>query len=225
MSDGWAVIESDPRGVVSAAKDGRARIGRPGEYFMPVRGGVPPAPGEKVNLIARLDHLEVDRGIWWAFTEPPPEQPIGRIYLNVRPATAALAVREATLALSLFSYQLKCPILASACDRVDAVVIYHARAERDDALAALSHRWSSLGPLLDRAVPPLTCMVGPGLSWADDVDEQQSYGASRCQALAVAIDRAAPTWASMGLDERVTLLVDGLRAAGIDAQSPWRADR
>jgi hypothetical protein len=220
---GWTATGTDPRGVVSAVKGDRVRVLRPGEYIMSVRPGAPPAPGEPVESVARLDHLDADAGIWWAFTDPPPAPPLGRVYLDVRPATAARAVRELTTAVDGLAYQFKCPVVATALERVDAIVLYHERPARANVLAALIGRWPTLGGLLDPAVPPLTCLVRPGLSWADDVDDQRSYGENRCYAIAAAIDRAAATWAGMAASERVGLLLDELRAQGIDPQRPWEA--
>jgi hypothetical protein len=221
ISDGWTVLGSDPRGIVSVANGEDARLARPGEYLSSLRPGVPPAPGEPVALIARRDHLDAVTGLWWTFGEPP-LPPIGRVYLDTRPTTLALAVHEATAALAPFPYQLKCPVLMEASERVDAVVIYHRRADRDAVLQALLDR-PALSRLLDPAVPPLTCPVRPGLAWADDVEQQRSFGESRCHTLAGAIRAAATTWASAPRDQRLALLVAALRDAGVDVQRPWKA--
>jgi hypothetical protein len=221
VAEGWTVTASDPRGTVTAAKDGVGRMLRPGEYAMPLRPGVPPAPGEPIAPVARLDHLDAERGIWWTFGEPAPVRPFGRVYLDVRPATAARAIHEVTEALAGIPFQLKCPVLAVACQRVDAVVLYHQRTDRDRVLAVLVDRWSRLGPLLDPAVPPLTCPVRPGLAWADDVAEQESYGENRCKAIAAAIDGASKVWPSIGIDARRSLLAKALSTAGIDPEQPW----
>lgn len=220
-STGWVVMSSDPRGVVSAARGEQARILRPGEYAKPQRTGVPPAPGEQVDAVARLDHLDVDRAVWWAFTDSAPEPPIGRVYLNVRPGTAPRVVHEVTVALAGLAYQLKCPVFVAACERVDAVVLYHERGARDDVIAALGGRWSALGPLLDPAVPPLTCRVQPGLAWADDIGDGSSYGDNRCHVLAAAIHATATTWGALALRERLAVLIAALRDAGVDPQHPW----
>jgi hypothetical protein len=173
--------------------------------------------------VGPLNHLEAERGLWWAFTVPGPEPPIGRIYLDARPATAPRVVHEVTAALLEVPFQLKCPILADACRRVDTVVVYHARGSRDVLLEALGARWPVLGALLDPAVPPLTCHVRPGLAWADDADGGRSYGESRCHALAAAIEGAAATWPTMGHDQRLATLAAALVAAGLDPQRPWEA--
>ena len=126
-------------------------------------------------------------------------------------------VHEVTTALEGLPFQLKCPVLADACERVDAVVLYHARTARDAVLDALLGRWPTLGPLLDPAVPPLTRLLRPGLAWADDVAEEESYGQSRCRVLAAAIDRAAQTWSGMGADQRLATLAAALVDGGLDA--------
>jgi len=221
-AQGWTVTASDPHGVVVAVSEAEQSILRPGEYAMPLRPGVPPAPGEPVEPIARLDHVDAERGLWWAFTNPAPEPPTGRVYLNARPATAPRAVHEVTAALAPFPYQLKCPLQALGCERVDAVVLYHARSIRDDVLRAIAARWTELGPLLDPEVPPLTCPLEPGLAWADDQGDSRSYGESRCQALAAAVDRSGASWAVSGSAERLAVLVEGLRAAGVDPERPWQ---
>ena len=220
---GWVVTGSDPRGLVSVVRDEAVRVLRPGEYVMPLRPGVPPAPGEPVEPVARLDHFDAERALWWTFTDPPPEPPIGRVYFNARPATAPRAVHEITAALVNVAYQLKCPILAAACERVDAIVLYHARSQREAVLAALTSRPPALEALLDPAVPSLTCRVLPGMAIADDVEEGRSFGESRCHLLAGALAAAAATWASLNSQERLAVLLAALDDAGVDPQRPWLA--
>lgn len=221
VPSGWTVMSANPRGFVSAADGEAHRFLRPGEYRMPLRPGMPPAPGEPVEPLGRFDHFDAERATWWSFGERSPEPPLGRLYLNARPATAARAIHEVTAALSAEVYQLKCSVVPQACERVDTIVVYHPRADRGRLLAALSGRWDQLGPLLDPATPPLTRQVRPGLAFADDVGAEHSYGDSRCQALASAIDAAGEEWQASDLDERMGLLLQGLRDAGIDPERPW----
>jgi hypothetical protein len=220
---GWVVTGSAPRGGVTAARDDAVRVLRPGDHVVPVRPGVPPAPGEPVEPVARLDHLDAERGLWWTFSHPQPEPPLGRVYLDVRPATAPRALHEVSAALVGLDvpYQLKCPVAAVACARVDAIVLYHRRGDRDRILAALLARWPALGPLLDSAVPPLTCAARPGLAWVDDPGDGRSYGESRCHALGEGIAAATAAWGEAGVPARVAVLTDALRAGGIDPRRPW----
>jgi hypothetical protein len=226
VSTGWTVRAANPRGALAAVDGERSRTLRPGEYRMPLRPGTPPAPGEPVEPLARADDLDAERGLWWAFGGPGDlEAPIGRLYLNARPATAPRVIREVTAALAPFAHRLKCPILAEAFGRVDAIVAYHERGAREGVLAALAERRERLDPLLDPAVPPLTCPVRPGLAWADDVETGLSYGEARCNALAAAIERAPEDWRARDREGRLELLLAGLREAGVDPQRPWEAGR
>ena len=170
LDDGWLVISAGPDGVVTVRREDRARVLRPGEYLSLGRPGVPPAPGELVAAAARVDRFDPERQLWWAFSSTLPAPPLGRLYLNPRPAGAARTLHEVTAALTGHgvNYQLKCPVSARACRRTDAVVIYHDRDRRDDAVRALLGRWSGTAPWLDAATPPLTRMVAPGFAWADD---------------------------------------------------------
>jgi hypothetical protein len=223
LATGWTVTGSTPRGTLSAVRAAQTRILRPGEYRMPLRPGVPPAPGEPVEPVARLDQFDSERLLWWAFTDPAPQPPLGRVYLDARPATAARAIHELTAALGELPHQFKCPVLARACERVDAIVVYHARGDRERVLDALEGRWPRLGALLDPAVPALTCAVRPGLAWADDLDADHSFGELRCRQLAGAIGAAADAWHTGGPDDRLELLSAGLRAEGVDPHAPWSA--
>jgi hypothetical protein len=217
----WTVTGSTPYGQVSAGKDGAVRLLRPGEYVMALRPGVPAAPGEEVSPTAPVEYVDGERGLWWGFSESPPERPFGRVYLHARPATAARVVHLVSAALRSVPFQLKCPVLPAACLRVDPIVLYHQRAQRRQVLDALTERRDHLRRLLDPAVPPLTCEVDRGIAWADDVDEQRSYGECRCRLLAAAIDANAAVWTTLALDARLALLVRALREAGVDPARPW----
>lgn len=220
---GWTVIAGDPHGSLLATRGEQLRRLRPGDYVAPGRPGAPAAPGEEVIPAAEPDQLDAESWLWWTWSDPGPEPPFGRLYLNARPATAPRAVHEMAHALAGVAFRLKCPIEAAACERVDAIVVYHAHDQRAEALALLSERWAVLGPLLDPAVPALTCAARPGLAWADDVEAERSYGETRCHAVADAAQAAVADWPKLTSEERVALLVAGLRSAGIDPQCPWTA--
>ena len=223
---GWTVTATDPRGTLSAVNGDAARLLRPGDYVMRQRPGVPPAPGERVEPVARLDHLDIERGIWWTFTEPGPEPPIGRLYFDARPATAPRAVHEITAALANLTFQMKCPISVAACARVDAIVLYHPRAARDELIAALFQHWTTLGALLDPAVPPLTCAVRPGVGWADDTPERPLLRREPLPPVRRCDRRSRRI---VGCDGRRRAAADSwsnaLRTAGSDPQCPWVSAR
>lgn len=222
FSPGWVVLACETTGAVRAMAGQRMRWLRPGEYVSQSRPGVPPAPGEQISVVDRLDHVDRERALWWTYSPDEPAPPIGRIYANVRPATSARAIDIAvrTLMSAGVAYQAKIPELAGAARRVDSLVIYHSRSERPAVLDAFGVAQGELKSLLAQECPPLTCEIWPGLSWADDPGNGESFGQSRCAALASAVAGAA-AWNSVGLPERLEVLRSGLDQAGIDPEQPW----
>jgi hypothetical protein len=161
--------------------------------------------------------------MWWAFSSDGPDHPIVRLYFDVRAATAPRVVHVVTGVLVELGvpYRLKCPVLAEAYDRADAMVAYIPRSRREEVVERILDRWSEVGHLLDPAVPMLTCQVRPGLSWADDPGDDRSYGQSRCEILAASIGGASGMWAMLDREERIAHQIEGLRAAGLAPDRPW----
>jgi hypothetical protein len=243
---GTVLVALPPRGASGSADQTLAESRRPAEYVAERAPGVPVAPGERVLACSRRDHLDADHGLWWCFSLEPPRAPFGRLYFDARPATAARVVHVVTEVLHQTGarYQLKCPSPAAAVDRVDAIVVYHERQQREELLAALTARADRLRRLLDPGVPPLTCPVLPGLAWADEeppgedrsgaagagldrpgpdtLAARHSYGESRCLALASALHRTGAAWSGLTRSEQVGVLRDGLVASGINPVAPWQ---
>ncbi|MCM3659982.1 T3SS effector HopA1 family protein [Georgenia satyanarayanai] len=217
----WVVLAAAPDGSVMAQRAETVRQVRSGEYVARARPGVPPAPGELVEVLAPLEMVDAERGLWWTFTDVPPEPPFGRVYLDARAATVGRVVRAVGDALGGTSHQLKCPVLPGGYARVDAVVVYHRRADRPAVLDAL--RNAPLECLLDDPVPPLTCPLGPGVSWADDPGTTLSFGEHVCRALAAGIERSAAGWAAATVEQRTGRLLSALTDAGVDPGTPWEA--
>jgi|tagenome__1003787_1003787.scaffolds.fasta_scaffold20981372_2 hypothetical protein len=219
----WTVMTSDPRGTITARRDADSIVLAPGEYLKPSQPGTPVAPGEQVELVSDADSFESEDGMWWTASANPPAHPHVRFYMNARAATAPRVVAEVTRAFDGLTFQLKCPIDSRAFSRVDAIIVYAAHDDRDELLSRLDAHRHHLSALLDADSPPLTCRVSAGLSWADDVNPQRSYGESRCVLLAEAMSGAAGSWRRLTRPGRLDVLVDGLRDAGVDPTAPWSA--
>ena len=222
LTPGWVVTKVNPSGGVAVMRSGQPRWAASGDYLLRTHPGVPAAPGEPAELTARRDELDADRGLWWTLSDPEPQAAIGRVYFNARAATVPRVVHEITCALDGFAFKMKCPIYPEAYRRVDAVVLYHDRDTREPLLAALTEKWTTLGPLLDPAVPPLTCLVHPGLAVADELGGDLSYGESRCHMLAEAAMAERHEWNAMDTGSRREVLIAGMRSAGMSLAEPWR---
>jgi HopA1 effector protein family len=225
LTSGWVITEANPAGGIVAVRGGRQRFAPPGDYVTGSRRCCPATPGMPVELLARNAELDGERGLWWTFSDEPLSEPIGRIYVNVRAATAPRALREITGALTGFTFRLKCPIYPDSYRRVDALVIYHDRDAREGVLAELTGRWAVLGPLLDPGVPPLTGFVRPGLAVADELGDGRSYGEGRCQLLAGAIAGHRDDWAARSAASRREILAAALTESGASIEQPWQDNR
>ncbi|NYI04395.1 T3SS effector HopA1 family protein [Allostreptomyces psammosilenae] len=238
LEEGWVVVATAPDGSCQVTRDGRWRTVRPGDYVSIPRPGVPVAPGEVVAVRARDDWGSADDE-FWCTADPAggPAPPLGRAYLHVRPDSVGPVLHGITAALAAtgLRYALKCPRDARAYDRVDTLVVYHARDDARRVRAALEALHPALvgQALLRDATPPLARRVGPGLAYADDPEGRPSFGEHRCAALVPGLLAAAAAGVFHGRagdrDRRRDLLVDhllaALRAAGVDPERPWREPR
>lgn len=220
---GWIVVSAAPDGYCQVSKAGRWRSVQPGEYISPLRKGVPPAPGELLEIVRRHDWTDPQTGFWCAQSlDAPPEPPINRAYLDVSAGTVAQVLHEVTARLKRegLRHSLKCPAVAEGYARVDSLVVYYERAHEKQVLALLTDAHDAIGSLLRAPVPPLTLRLAPGLAHAEEPNNGGSFGQSRCHALAGglvdALRRATPR------EELPASLLDGLNAAGIDPCRPWR---
>jgi HopA1 effector protein family len=222
FEDGWVVTASSPDGRCWLAKHGASRLAQPGDYANLTRPGVPPAPGEMVAVVARVDWVDEPSGFWFT-ADPPrgPAPPLSRAYVNVRSDTVAPVLHLLTEALSQagLAYTLKCPRGFDGYARTDAVVVYHERARAHQAQALLGSIAHELGALLQPGTPPLTRQLAPGLAFADDPGGGKSFGEHICAALAPGLWAVAQAGA-IG-EGAVATLLTALETAGINPAKPW----
>lgn len=220
---GWVVSQSAQDGTCVAAKLGQSRQFRPGEYSNLSRLGLPVVPGDALAVCECLQWIDTGTGFWYLQSAAGgPDGAMIRIYFNVGQEGVGFVLRELTEALDALKlrYSLKCPFLAAAYTRVDAVILY---AQRDG--------WPTLQPVVEALAvqlqpylrcdhPPLTLGLAPGVAFAENPDGGVSFGESRCRALAPVV-RAVIEQPVVCKDEACGRLVEGLIAAGIDPQQPW----
>jgi hypothetical protein len=142
-----------------------------------------------------------------------------RLYWHLHPGLAEAFVRATTTALNRARVPFRGKVLDHPAyyDRCDAGVVYvgaHGLAETVDALGAT---WAAVGAELRPQVPAFTKRLGPGVGFADDPADGQSFGMSRCKLIAEGI-AAAP---GAGFVERLASVHARLRAAGVDPERPY----
>lgn len=220
---GWrsaTVVRRGASGVVVTRDDaGRTRAllrGGYGHSRGDERTGLPPEAGEVLVAVPRSGGV-VSEGWWraWGGGWDPRTAPEGTVRIYLRPHVMQLpslvGCLTATLEGRAEPWTMKVTADAANLGRPDAVVVYlTSRAAFDDIVAC------SLGHVRSEPGPPLAAPLAPGVAWADDPGDGQSFGESRCALVAVAMEAAG------GQDEDVFLQTvwDTFVAAGLDPSEP-----
>lgn len=221
---GWRAVSIGRPGELLVARAGERRTVQLPDYVNVDRPAAPVRPGDAVAVSARRDFVDRTDGWWFAdgVGGPAPAAPMVRLYWNC-PASAApevVAALTAALEASSARYSLKCPVTATLFARLDAVVLYlgpDAYLRRRHVLRA-AH--GTIADLLEPATPPFTLRLGRGVSLAEDPGDGQSYGQSRCAAVAAGL--VAGRAANRDTDDELAAAVRReLAAHDIDPDRPW----
>ena len=198
---------SDPTAVVAVGLAGtivtRDAAGVPrahsrGDYVTATHDDEPgqepghePSVGATVRTLAR-GGAHVADGWWrtwgsgWRPSSTTTPTGISRIYLAPRTDRLTTLVRRLTAALADQGapWQVKAGADPVTLSRADGVVVYLP----DDARPTLGEVLVSLaGGLVADRRPPLTCSLAPGIAWAHDPGNGDSFGQTRCAVMAEAL--------------------------------------
>lgn len=220
--DGWLVTAAGPDGSAMVARPGKRRRVAPPDYVNLVRPGVPPAPGETVALPARVDWD--DPAGWWVTESPEhgsPHDSAVRLYWNVGAAGAGAAVGAITRALhrAAWAWALKCPRDAGGYARRDAIVVLAPAGSWTELAPRLQAIHREIGEALRPGVPRLTKQLARGLAVAEDPGAGESFGATRCRALARALVELRAT-GGLSSHDAPDSLAARLPAYGVDPACP-----
>lgn len=224
---GWVALQVMPDNACLAGRGPLTRIVASGDYANVARPGVPVAPGDGLAVLDRLDWVDEPTGFWGARSlEAEPPHPLRRVYWSVAWDRVGDVLRRLVPVLDATGrpWSLKCPTQAAEFARVDSLVVYVAQLDWpafEPPVRALALR---LAPDLRDAVPPLTDPIARGVALADSPGRTQSFGQSRCVALAQGV-RALLARPNIEAPEAVALLKHSLRACAIDPSTPWACDR
>ena len=118
---------------------------------------------------------------------------------------------------------LKCPSRRLKVARVDSLIVYVAQADWPVFEPLVRALAPQLAAYLRDGVPPLTLPIARGVAVSDSPVHTQSFGQSRCVALAAGV-RNLVARARIRTSEAVALLKQSLRARAIDPTRPWLCD-
>jgi hypothetical protein len=145
-----------------------------------------------------------------------------RIYWNVTAVGAISLMRTLTSALNRSGLPFGLKVLRSpdAFTRCDAAVLYLGKPDFDEASEILSDLYAAIAPVLRPYTPSLTKVLAPGVGFAEDPGDGNSFGEHRCQLIAEALVQSRDAGQSLE-SESVACIVRRFAEDGIAIETPY----
>lgn len=220
--EGWVVRETHSMGYCIAGKHNIIREVFPGDYVNASRVGLPPAPGDRITVNTVRYGTDAATGFWHTESASGfPSPPLSRFYFNTSWRNAGFLVKSLSTLLETLAvpYSLKCPNAPHMFNRVDNMVVYIHRSDVATVAPQLIALFAEGPDVLKPIGPCLTKKISSAIFFADDPDEkEQSFGTSRCRALAVGIYNYLQ---QVDQSDGLKVLLLALTENGIDPLTPW----
>lgn len=213
VSQGWTALGPAPQGSVWVGKAGVERA-VPGVLVAP--SGAP--VGSPVSVVRQTVVADASPAFVYAFGAEPLEIPrvptLVRIYFHLHAQSAAAWMAEVvrTLDGAYIPFQAKCPSTPALYDRADGGVIYLAKSHYPLAARRLRESGLLAHVALRPEAPWFSKPVAPGVAVAEDPDNGDSFGLSRCRLVAAAL---------FSEGDRLKALLDLFAASGLDTEHPY----
>ncbi len=225
---GWVARGAVPGGGVVAVRDEEELYLLSGDYANLSRLAAPVRAGDWLAVTTRRDAAEPQDGWWltWGAAGPAPDDRMIRIYWNCGPAEVSALVRGLTTVLEdrAVPYTLKCPAEASLFGRRDGVVLYLGPDVWALVKGDLKDVHQGIADRLSAPTPPMTLMLGRGVSLAEDPGNGHSFGETMAWAVADGV-LAALTAGIVDVERVLDTLAARLAANGVSPVRPFqRAD-
>ena len=194
---GWQIARMEASGQVIAQKSGKTRSLWPGEFLTLDGPGVPPRPGSHISVYFPHESRTMQPGFYFAFSEaesdPADEERLTRFYWNLREAGAVALTKWVTQTLNRFQvpFRFKCLTITGQFERLDAAVLYVSKRFFRISAELVADGRDKLKGFLRPETPLFTRELAPGLAFAEDPGNGESFGMNRCRILAEAMWSAA----------------------------------
>ena len=219
---GWTVLSRNQDDVV-ATRNGLTVIAGISTHCQGENGSYD--PGDTVSLRFPSALPGISPGFYLVQGEIPLRNddsgPLFRLYFNLMPEGAPILIRLVTENFNIagLAYKLKTLSNPRTYYRRDSAVLYLRQSDIDDALKLIQQQFDDIEVLLKDGVPALTLEIAKGIACAEDPDDGDSFGLSRCRLIAVGIIEA---WSAGGGSERALEAIEkNFTAAGVDIDRPY----
>ena len=225
---GWGCVRQLDLNCVEAVRKDERRYLYTSEYINRSCPGKIPAPGDALKVISYAASDQLLEGYWvvnsgqWQYSSAR----MLRVYWNISSEGAALLARALISAMpGNMAYSLKLPLEADGYLRTDAAVLYFYVRDLGTAMPAIHHASQELANLLYTETPRLCKPVARGIGLAEEpAVKNQSFGSSRCQILASALQRAHTDGVKQS-QAMMAIIRQELIKASVDPEKPYKISR
>ncbi len=187
-------------------------------------------PGEAVVVVLPNEAVGDPHGFYTAYGDAGSGQEAegpgtDRFYWNVRPGGRVALVNLLTSRLNDDGLPFRLKVAREhAPRRCDAAVLYVPRSQRPACVAAVGAVFGATATSLRARTPVFAKRLAPGLAFAEDPPEDESFGTHRCGLLAEALVAGHESGARSTTD-RVRAIAMRFAAAGLSLDRPFANPR
>lgn len=199
---GWQISHILPHGQIVVQRPGEERRLWAGEFISEDGPGAPPRLQGQVRIFAPRESLAMQPGFYFAFGEELGDitnmMSCVRFYWNVsvEGVTALLNAWTAAANHYRLPFRFKCTNQRSHFYRLDTAILYVEQRHAHFTIELLRDIYPAVRPSLGEETPLFTRLLAPGLAFAEEPGNGESFGMSRCRLLAQglwnAFERRAP---------------------------------
>lgn len=187
----WVVYTVDSSKNAFAQKNGKLRWLQPNSYQFADPTIKEPAVNTVVHFFRKKENKEVQPVFYHVHGNEymASDEPVVRFYWNTQPEGSPMLIKEITKQFNEYHvpFQFKCLNHPDLYYRNDSSVLYIPKQYLKITSILLQDIVPKIQPYLKKEIPWFTQEIIPGLSFAEDPGDGQSFGMSRSQAIAQAL--------------------------------------
>lgn len=221
----WSVTHVDRRGTATVQKNNQFRtlVADQWQPAAPLHG--PLTPGTMVHIRNTKENRSLQTVFYYVNSQElmPQGTSIGRFYFNLKPEGAAVLVGALTSRLNFYRvpFSFKCLNHANYYDRTDNAVLYIEKFRFAMVARILREIVKGQQIPLNETVPLFSNPIVPGLSFAEDPGNGNSFGMFWSDVVA---ETAVRAWERSIHDSKkvLNLVLELCEEKGIRPAEPWR---
>ena len=217
----WQVVQKHSTGTLAVKKEGLTVQIEPKRHLATAK----PLPRVGESVAIRLPRNRLETGYYVAVGNAgmvAADQPVVEISLHLSAEGAIAALHSLTTAFNAakLPFQFKVLMEPPSYPRSDAGVLLLEQRHYKQARPLLASLVVAVRSHLAPAIPLFTKPLAPGIGLAEEPDDEQDFGLSRCQLVADAL-LEADVEGDRSPEARLAAIEEEFRAAELDWQRPY----